>query len=170
MIGASGASSSGVGSLGAQASDCNSMAIGPGACAENCALAMGPNVCASECSIMIGNENICCLRIGCYNFNELYSCMVAMGNCITTLNTCLSSVAACASGATSCAQSALSCATNAMTCARNAMSCAQTATSNSNGAFNQLICCTRYGTAADADLKSCNRCLIWYPKTYEGGN
>jgi len=163
MVGVSGTSSSGIGSLGARASDCNSMAIGPGACAENCALAMGPNVCAPKCSIMIGNENICCLRIGCYNFNELYSCIITMETCITTLNTCLLSVAACASGATSCAATALSCADNAMACAWNAMICAQNAASSANSGFNQLYCCRRSGYH-EADLTASERCLIWYPK------
>lgn len=170
MIGASGASSSGVGSLGARASDCNSMAIGPGACAENCALAMGPNVCAPTCSIMIGNEDVCCLRIGCYNFDELYSCIVSMGSCINTLNTCLSSIATCASETTSCAANALSCATNAMTCATNAMICAQNAASSASGGFNQLICCRIYGTAHEANLRAYGRCLIWCPSETEGGN
>lgn len=170
MIGVSGASSSGVGSLGARASDCNSMAVGPGACAENCALAMGPNVCAPTCSIMIGNKDVCCLRIGCYNFNELYSCIVSMGSCINTLNTCLSSVATCASGATSCAANALSCATNAMTCAKNAMICAQNAASSASGGFNQLICCRRYCGDYEASLTACGRCLLWWPKVSSGGN
>jgi len=166
MVGVSGTSSSGIGSLGARAGDCNSMAMGPGACAENYALAMGPNVHAPECSIMIGNEDICCLRIGCYNFNELYSCIITMGTCITTLNTCLSSVAACASGATSCAATALSCANNAMSCAQNAITCAQNAASSANGSFNQLCCCRLYGSVGcAANLTASGRCLIWHPET-----
>jgi len=76
MPGVFGITGSGIGTLGAKADTCDSLAVGPGACAVNHSLAMGPNVCTTEeCSIAIGSCDIACVRIGCWDLQHLQECI-----------------------------------------------------------------------------------------------
>jgi len=86
-----GITGSGIGTLGAKAGACESLAVGPGAQAVNCSLAMGPCVCTTKtCSIAIGSCNIACVRIGCWDFQNEYKTSTQnfqdLQNCMQLVN------------------------------------------------------------------------------------
>jgi len=79
MPGVFGSTGSGIGTLGAKADTCDSLAVGPGAQAVNHSLAMGPSVCTTtEYSIAIGSCDIENVRIGCWDLQYLQNCISAL--------------------------------------------------------------------------------------------
>jgi len=90
-----GISGSGVGGLGASTS-CTSMAVGPGTCAAECSLAIGYCVCSLGNSVCIGNCDITCVKVGCYDFESLFTgictCLGCIDNCLKQLDQCIQSM------------------------------------------------------------------------------